>query len=187
MRILFSICWPALLKLFASGLFYYYYYFIFSLHWVVFVAVLRLSLLAVSKAGATLHFGMQTSHCGGFSGCSAQVLGTWASAIVARRPSSCGSWAAEQTQSVWYRSLVFPRQGGSSRTMGGTRVPDLAGGFSSTRPLGKPSLSPPYLLFLLQPLRSATCLYCPTPFHHKHPPTASNCHFLLLCPTHQSR
>ena len=130
---------------------------------------------------------MQTSHCGGFSGCSAQVLGTWASAIVARRPSSCGSWAAEQTQSVWYRSLVFPRQGGSSRTRGGTRVPDLAGGFSSTRPLGKPSLSPPYLLFLLQPLRSATCLYCPIPFHHKHPRTASNCHFLLLCPTHQSR
>ena len=30
-----------------------------------------------------------------------------------------------------------------------------------------------------------TSLYCSTPLHHKHPPTASSCHFLLLYPTHQ--
>ena len=33
----------------------------------------------------------QASHCGGFSCCGAQALGAWASEVVARRLSSCGS------------------------------------------------------------------------------------------------
>ena len=32
-------------------------------------------------------------HCGGFSCCGAQTLGTWASAVAARGPSSCGTQA----------------------------------------------------------------------------------------------
>ena len=34
--------------------------------------------------GATLGCGVQASHCGGFSCCGAQAIGTWASVVVAR-------------------------------------------------------------------------------------------------------
>ena len=37
-----------------------------------------------------------TLHCGGFSCCRAQALGTWASVVVAHRLSSCGSRALER-------------------------------------------------------------------------------------------
>ena len=39
------------------------------------------------------------SHCGGFSCCGAQALGARASVVVARRLSSCGSWALERSLS----------------------------------------------------------------------------------------
>ena len=42
--------------------------------------------------GATLHGGVRASHCGGFSCCGAQALGTWASVVVADGLSSCGMW-----------------------------------------------------------------------------------------------
>ena len=35
----------------------------------------------------------QASHCGGFSWCGAWTLGTWVSAVAARRPSDCGARA----------------------------------------------------------------------------------------------
>ena len=40
--------------------------------------------------------GARASHCGGFSRCRAQALGTWASVVVARGLSSCGSRALER-------------------------------------------------------------------------------------------
>ena len=47
------------------------------------------------KWGVTLPCGEWAAHCGGFSCCGAQALGTWASVVVAHRLSSCGSWAIE--------------------------------------------------------------------------------------------
>ena len=51
--------------------------------------------------GAALRCGARASHCGGFSCCGARALGTRvlgarASVVVARGPSSCGSWALER-------------------------------------------------------------------------------------------
>ena len=45
--------------------------------------------------GTTLHCGALASHCGGFSCCGAQVLGSWALVVVAHGLSSCGPWALE--------------------------------------------------------------------------------------------
>ena len=53
---------------------------------------MRVSIVAES-GGYSL--GAQVSHCGGFSRCRAQALGTRASAAVAHGLSSCGSWALE--------------------------------------------------------------------------------------------
>ena len=39
--------------------------------------------------------GVWASYCGGFSCCRAQALGMWASVVVARGLSSCGSQALE--------------------------------------------------------------------------------------------
>ena len=47
-----------------------------------------------AESGATLCCGAQSS-CGGFSLWS-RALGTWASVVVARGLSSCGSWAVER-------------------------------------------------------------------------------------------
>ena len=37
--------------------------------------------------------GAQASHCGGFSCCTAQAVGTWASVVAAQGLSSCGTRA----------------------------------------------------------------------------------------------
>ena len=63
-----------------------------GLHW-VFVAMHRLSL--VERAGATLRYSAQASHCSGFSCRGAWAVGAQASVDVARRLSSCGSQAPE--------------------------------------------------------------------------------------------
>ena len=51
-------------------------------------SLLRVGFLYLRRAGATLCCGAQTSHCGGFSCCGAQALGTRASVVVACRLSS---------------------------------------------------------------------------------------------------
>ena len=73
--------------------FFKIYLFIFWLRW-VFVAAHGLSL--VVARGATLRYGVQASHCGGFSCCRARALGARASVVVARGLSSCGSRALER-------------------------------------------------------------------------------------------
>ena len=55
-----------------------------------------LSLVTVSGDYSSLRHGAQASHCGGFSGCGARALGTWASVVVAHGLSSCGSWTLER-------------------------------------------------------------------------------------------
>ena len=61
------------------------------MHW-VFVAALRLYLVA-KRAGATLHYGGQASHWGGFSGWGAQALGLEAFSIGSSWASlPCGMW-----------------------------------------------------------------------------------------------
>ena len=47
-------------------------------------------------AGATHPCGARASHCRGFSRCGAQDLGAWASVVVARGLSSCGSRPLER-------------------------------------------------------------------------------------------
>ena len=74
--------------------------------------------------GATFHCSAWASHCGGFSYCGAQALGTQASVVVASGLSSCGSRALEhRLSSCGARALVAPRHVGSSWTRARTRVP----------------------------------------------------------------
>ena len=68
------------------------------------VAVQALS--SCGERGATLHCGARASHCGGFSSCRAQALGTQASVVVACGL-SCSSRALERRlRSCGTRALV---------------------------------------------------------------------------------
>ena len=69
------------------------YAFFFSFFWLywVFVTAHGLSLVEVRRDYSLV--AAQLSHCGGFSCCGAQALGTWVSEVAARGLSSCGSWA----------------------------------------------------------------------------------------------
>ena len=72
-------------------------FFFFKLIYFIFGCVgsslLCAGFLYLWQAGATLRCGTWASHCGGFSCCRAQALGTWASVVVVQRLSSCGLWA----------------------------------------------------------------------------------------------
>ena len=57
--------------------------------------LLHVGFLWLQRAGATLPCSAQVSHCGGFTCCGAQALGTRASVVVAHSLSSCGSRALE--------------------------------------------------------------------------------------------
>ena len=58
-------------------------------------SLLRVGFLELHRAGATLLCSAWASRCGGFSCCGAWALGAWASVVVARGVSSCGSRALE--------------------------------------------------------------------------------------------
>ena len=72
---------------------------------------------------------MRASHCGGFSCCGAQTLGTRASVVAARGLCSCGAWAS-LLRGMW----DLPRLGLEPVS------PALAGGFLTTAPPGKPNI-----------------------------------------------
>ena len=55
----------------------------------VFISAHRLSLVEVSR---DLSWLQRRAHCGGFSCCGAQALGTWASVVAAHGLSSCDTW-----------------------------------------------------------------------------------------------
>ena len=97
----------------------------FCLCW-VFIAVCVFS-LQLRRAGTTLRCGEWASHCGGFSCCGAWALGAWASVVVARGLSSCGT-RAQLLRDMW--NLPGPGLEPMS--------PALAGGFLTTVPPGKP-------------------------------------------------
>ena len=69
------------LFLFSLSLSFTYYYF-----WSPRVLAAARGLSPAVASRAALHCGVQASHCGGFSCCRAQALGTWASVFVARGP-----------------------------------------------------------------------------------------------------
>ena len=61
----------------------------------LFIYLFMVTLGLCCCAGATLHCGARVSRCCGFSCCGALALGMQASVVVARRLSSCGSWALD--------------------------------------------------------------------------------------------
>ena len=68
---------------------------------ILFLAVLSLhcctqAFSSCGEWGATLRCSAPASHCGGFSCCRAQALGTQPSVVVARGLSSCGSWILDR-------------------------------------------------------------------------------------------
>ena len=92
--------------------------------------------------GATLCCGVWVSYCGGFSCCGAWALGEWASVIVARGLSSCGTWDLERRLSscgvsAWLLRGIWGLPGPGLEPV--SRA--LTDGFLTTAPLGKPSHS----------------------------------------------
>ena len=81
---------PFLLKDWELFHFIFIYLFIFGC---VGSSLLCTGFLWLQRSGATLHCGAWASHCGGFPCCGAQALGAWASVVVARGLSSCGTRA----------------------------------------------------------------------------------------------
>ena len=103
-------------------------YLFFILIFILFLAELGLCCCArafssCGEQGATLRCSARASQCGGFSCCRAWDLGMWASVVVARGPSSCGSHALECRLSscgAWAYLLCGM---GSFRTRDQTHIP----------------------------------------------------------------
>ena len=98
-------------------------------------SLLRTGFLELQRMKVTLCRGAWASHCGVFSCCTAQALGTRASVVAAHRLSSCGSKALERGLRSLLCGLhcsmaceIFPDQGAN---------PALAGRFLSIAPAGK--------------------------------------------------
>ena len=96
--------------------------------------------LQLRLVGATLRCGARASHCGGLPCCRAQALGVRASAVVARRLSSCGTRALEHRLSSCGAGAqllcgMWDPPGPGLKPVS----PVLAGGFLTTAPPGKPN------------------------------------------------
>ena len=101
-------------------------------------SLLCMGFLQLRQGGATLSCGAQASHCGGFSCCRAQALGTWASVVVACRLSSCGLRALEcRLSSCGARAELLHGRWDLPRPGIKAVSPALAGRFSTTVPPGK--------------------------------------------------
>ena len=81
---------------------------------------------------ATLHCGAWAPHCGGFSRCRAQALGTRAPSVAAHGLQSASSVVAAHGLSCPAACGIVPERAEPV-------PPPLAGGFTSTAPLGKGS------------------------------------------------
>jgi len=104
--------------------------------WVFFLfalgLLLRTAWFSKFSSFTTLSCGAQASHCGGFSCCGAQALGTWASVDAAQGLISC--WFSSrrlmdsrtQTQWLWCTGFSCPRHVGSSKTRDQTSFPCIA-------------------------------------------------------------
>ena len=90
------------------------------------------------ERGLLFVFGVQASHCGGFSYCAAWALGAWASVVVAHGLKSCGSRALERRLSSCGARAYLLRGMWDLPGAGLKPVsPALAGGFLTTVPPGK--------------------------------------------------
>ena len=78
----------------------------------------------LQRAGASLHCGIQASHCGGFSCCGAQALGTRASVVVAHRFSCSGACGVFPWPEIKPMSPV--RAGGSLSTVPSDQIRSAA-------------------------------------------------------------
>ena len=115
--------------------FKFIYLFIFGC---VGTSLLHAGFLQLPRAGATLRGSVWASHCSGFSCCGARALGMWASVVVARGLSSCGSWALEHRLSSCGALAQLLRGMWDLPGPGIEPVsPALAGGFLTTAPPGK--------------------------------------------------
>ena len=104
-------------------------------------SLLRTSPLQPQQAGATLHRGTRTSHCGGLSRCTAWAPGARASAVAARGLSSHGSQAPERRlSSCGARAQPLCGTWDPPRPGPEPVSPALAGGLPTTAPSGKPRL-----------------------------------------------
>ena len=118
----------------------------FGLCW-VFVAAHRP--LQLQQVEATPRRSMQASHCGGLPHCRAWALGTWVSAAVAHRLSSCGSQAPERrlsscgARAQLLHSMWDPPGPGLEPTF-----PALASRLPTTVPPGKPMTLLKYFLLV---------------------------------------
>ena len=100
--------------------------------------VCRLSLVAVSGVGATLHCGVRASCYGGFSCCGVQSLGTQSSVVAGHRLSSCGSWALHlRLSSCGSQAELLCGMWNLPGPVIQPVSPALAGGLPSTEPPGK--------------------------------------------------
>ena len=101
-------------------------------------SLLLAGFLQLGRAGATLRCCAWASHCGGFSCCGAQALGTRATVVVAHGLSSCGSQALEHRLSSCGARAQLLR---GMWDLPGPRLepvsPALEGGFLITEPPGK--------------------------------------------------
>ena len=105
-------------------------------------SLLRTGFLQLWRVGATLGCSAQASHCGGLSCCGAQALGSWASAVVAHRLSTCGSWSLEhRLQQLWCMGQLLCGMWDLPGLGLEPASPALAGGFPTTAPPGKPYMT----------------------------------------------
>ena len=84
----------------STFIYMYIYHYIFICLFVCFLAVLGLHCCTQAfsrcrEQALLSHWGVKTSHCGGFSCCRAQALGAQGSVVAALRLSSCSSWALQ--------------------------------------------------------------------------------------------
>ena len=101
-------------------------------------SLLRAGFLQLGRAGATLRCGVRASHCSGFSCCGAQALGAWASLVVARGLSNCGSQVLECRLSSCGAQAQLHHGMWDLPGPGLEPVsPALAGGFLTTVPPGE--------------------------------------------------
>ena len=103
-----------------------------------FLAASSLCCCAQAFSSCSEHCSVRACHCGGFSCCWAQALGTRTSVVATRGLGSCGSWALERRLSgcgawAWLlRGMWDLSEPGLDPVS-----PALAGGFLTTAPPGK--------------------------------------------------
>ena len=118
--------------------FFFVHVFIFYIFGCTGSLLLRAGFSLVAANGGCSSLQCASFLLGGFSCCRAWALGTWASVVVVRRLSSCGSQALERRLSSCGPQVYLPHGMWDLPRPGLEPVsPALAGGFLTTAPPGK--------------------------------------------------